>query len=279
MANTIYTSMMKAICDRATKCTVCGDNCVIDGANTCALCAYQSKIRLLSTFVPTSTRVKTPQELEKEAEDTAAGIPPVPCQGTCGELVRGKWDYCSACVKSVIAPWNVDITPVFGPVHISNAKIASDLQALEKYNIKRVVTIGFAKDVVVQQHPGIEYHRFELADDHTADIRSIFDEAFELTKLPGNTLIHCKAGVSRSASVVVAYLMTFGASYKLAYSYLNALRPILHINAGFHKVLVAFGEELAAKKQEHHRILNRLGVSPMSNEDIDALTDYYIANH
>jgi len=276
-----YTSIIDSIRESATKCFVCEEKAVlVKNKLICAVCEYRNHlVTKTGPFVPTSTRVKTEAELAKEAEDEADGFKPVPCAGTCGELVRGTWDYCSACVKSIIAPWNTDLTNVIGRVYISNAKNASDLTKLQKHNIARVVTIGTKESVPITEHPGVEYHRFDMEDHHQANIRSVFEPAFWLTKLPGNTLIHCKAGVSRSATVVIAYLMTFGASYRLAYNYLYSIRQILRVNIGFHEALSKYDEELRLEKQKRNELYIKLGMKIPTNAEIDLLTEAYIENH
>jgi hypothetical protein len=47
-------------------------------------------------------------------------------------------------------------------------------------------------------------------------------------------LVHCAAGISRSASVVIAYLMmTRGMTLAEAYQYAKSRRPIVEPNPGF----------------------------------------------
>ena len=57
----------------------------------------------------------------------------------------------------------------------------------------------------------------------------------------GNVLVHCVAGISRSASVVLAYLMwKENMSFEEALEYLKGLRPIVEPNDGFVKQLKDF---------------------------------------
>ena len=61
-------------------------------------------------------------------------------------------------------------------------------------------------------------------------------------------LVHCYAGVSRSASVVIAYLMNqHGMSLKDAYQYVKNKRYFIKPNEGFRKQLVQFQRELVLK--------------------------------
>ncbi|KAG2339355.1 phosphatases II [Suillus weaverae] len=59
----------------------------------------------------------------------------------------------------------------------------------------------------------------------------------------GKVLVHCAMGVSRSPTVVCAYLMsTQRLSAHAAIQYVRKRRPKIHPNYGFMKQLVAFGE-------------------------------------
>lgn len=49
----------------------------------------------------------------------------------------------------------------------------------------------------------------------------------------GNVLVHCYAGRSRSATIVIAYLMYSGASFKESLALLKNCRPIIQPNSGF----------------------------------------------
>ena len=57
----------------------------------------------------------------------------------------------------------------------------------------------------------------------------------------GRTLIACAAGVSRSTTLVIAYLLKREAlSLPLAYTMVKSVRPIVQPNFGFIRQLVEF---------------------------------------
>ncbi|KAG1836007.1 protein-tyrosine phosphatase-like protein [Suillus subalutaceus] len=59
----------------------------------------------------------------------------------------------------------------------------------------------------------------------------------------GKVLVHCAMGVSRSPTMVCAYLMsTQRLSAHAAIQYVRKRRPMIHPNYGFMKQLIAFGE-------------------------------------
>lgn len=58
-------------------------------------------------------------------------------------------------------------------------------------------------------------------------------------------LVHCVAGVSRSATLVIAYLMKFEyMSLRQAFYHVKAVRPIIRPNPGFWRQLIEYEVKL-----------------------------------
>ena len=78
----------------------------------------------------------------------------------------------------------------------------------------------------------------EVADDPGTDISEHFGECGGFiekgVQAGGRVLVHCFAGVSRSATVVVAYLITHrGMTYDQAIAVVREKRPKVNPNVGF----------------------------------------------
>ena len=86
-----------------------------------------------------------------------------------------------------------------------------------------------------------EYLRIDIPDLPSVNIVKHFDEAFQFiedARKEGTVLVHCYYGNSRSASVVIGYLMkTERMKFKEALEYLQMLRPGVNPNDGFEKQL------------------------------------------
>merc|ERR1719320_21687 len=124
--------------------------------------------------------------------------------------------------------------------------------------IKCVITMTPKKPTKVE---GIVYVQFPFEDAKESDISTCFKEAHKvienaLYKRKVGVLVHCNAGVSRSATVVVSYIMQ-----KLRLRYIDALtlvrkyRQVVYPNPGFAKQLQAlekrlFGENEDVKQKE-----------------------------
>jgi len=81
------------------------------------------------------------------------------------------------------------------------------------------------------------------------DMTQHFDEAItfieEQLNAGRNVLVHCHAGVSRSATIMIAYLMTKNQwGYKEALAYLRTKRKWVRPNPGFEKQLIGYEQKL-----------------------------------
>jgi protein-tyrosine phosphatase len=83
-----------------------------------------------------------------------------------------------------------------------------------------------------------------IGDDPSEDISRFFITAFHFIRQHlerGNVLVHCQAGISRSCTIVIAYLMQqMLISFKEAFSLVKSKRPIANPNKGFIKQLKKF---------------------------------------
>lgn len=104
--------------------------------------------------------------------------------------------------------------------------------------------------------PLVETMRISIDDLPTANISTHFekcvDKIAETKARGGKTLVHCMAGVSRSASIVLAYLMKYqNMTLRDAYHLLKARRPIIQPNVGFFRQLMDYEKRLFGKGTVH----------------------------
>ncbi|XP_022210958.1 dual specificity protein phosphatase 18 isoform X2 [Drosophila obscura] len=93
------------------------------------------------------------------------------------------------------------------------------------------------------------YLRVNAQDRSEVDLAKHFDEVADLieeVRLNGGcSLIHCVAGVSRSASLCLAYLMKHaGMSLREAYTHVQSIRPQVRPNSGFFQQLRRYEQQL-----------------------------------
>ena len=118
---------------------------------------------------------------------------------------------------------------------------------LEELNIKVVISALTEEEyddymIAKEDFPNIDWHRLVIDDDeserisdHFFKVHSIISKAVTDNK---NIIVHCAAGMSRSASLVIAYLMIENRwSYEETYNFVKNKRPIVDPNIGFVKQL------------------------------------------
>lgn len=94
------------------------------------------------------------------------------------------------------------------------------------------------------------YTSIILKDKSGQDIISHFMAAFGIIESAkkhenGRIFLHCKAGVSRSVTIAIAYLMhAYKWTLKKAWFYVRQRRPVIHPNRGFLAQLVEFERRL-----------------------------------
>ncbi|KAL9975475.1 hypothetical protein ACROYT_G012637 [Oculina patagonica] len=113
---------------------------------------------------------------------------------------------------------------VFDGIFLSEASTAMEEGQLQDLGITHVLNAAHGKKLYhVQTGPdyycesGIIYHGVPAMDMFTFELNRFFDEACDFIgkavgtkktgRLNGKILVHCKEGVSRSASLVLAYLV------------------------------------------------------------------------
>ncbi|TNV75405.1 hypothetical protein FGO68_gene10796 [Halteria grandinella] len=131
---------------------------------------------------------------------------------------------------------------------------ASEHEELVK-NVMKVGAILTVANDLEQKFAGgtIEYKQVDIIDSEEHDVKQHFKDCIafirRVTEVEGkNILVHCAAGVSRSASVVVAYIMV---SRKLrlkeAFAFVLEKRPCIKPNEGFMRQLEEFEKELISQ--------------------------------
>lgn len=117
---------------------------------------------------------------------------------------------------------------------------AVEVETLRKYNIRAVLSVGIECPMEL---PGDILGKFVPCLDLPETIfESVLDESIEFirrcTELEFPVLVHCNAGVSRSSSVVIGYLIReCHLPFDEAFRAVKLKRPAIQPNAGFLKFL------------------------------------------
>ena len=150
----------------------------------------------------------------------------------------------------------IDLTtePTFitDKILLGNGYNARNFYELEKNNVGLI--INCSTDIPNYFENYFKYERVEVRDILGADIsiylNSMADKIHKFIKnYDTRIFIHCFMGSSRSATIVIAYLMKYNNySRRDALNYLKELRPVVNINIDFFKQLNNYEKILNFKK-------------------------------
>ncbi|XP_060067093.1 dual specificity protein phosphatase 19-like [Ylistrum balloti] len=135
---------------------------------------------------------------------------------------------------------------------LSSQDVACDQEVLHNYNVTHILNVA----TFVDEHfpKSFTYKSIKIDDHPDFPISKKFDEAFKFIDKgrgtdEGVVLVHCNAGVSRAATIVIAYVMSReGMTLQHAYSHVKDKRPAIRPNDGFQSQLKAYAEELKNQK-------------------------------
>ncbi|CAI5718232.1 unnamed protein product [Hyaloperonospora brassicae] len=126
---------------------------------------------------------------------------------------------------------------------------ASNLEALAETKITHILCV--APSLPLKFPETFTYLQLKVADRPSVTISAFFDRAFDFIdsalSLRGKVLVHCFMGRSRSATIILAFLITrHGYTLSDALCALRRTRPQAQPNSGFYRELIA----LEAKQKQ-----------------------------
>uniref|UniRef100_A0A3B4BAG4 Dual specificity protein phosphatase 10 n=1 Tax=Periophthalmus magnuspinnatus TaxID=409849 RepID=A0A3B4BAG4_9GOBI len=141
------------------------------------------------------------------------------------------------------------ITPILPSLYLGNEQDAQDLRLLQRLNVGYILNVTTHLPLYHYDTGLFVYKRLPATDSNKQNLRQYFEEAFEFIEEAQQAgmglLIHCQAGVSRSATIVIAYLMKHTwMTMTDAYKYVKTRRPIISPNLNFMGQLLEFEEDL-----------------------------------
>lgn len=123
-------------------------------------------------------------------------------------------------------------------IYLGNFIDACRIGQLRENRIKRVLSVinHEMPDAVkkLYRDNGIEHYAFLVHDRPSQDLIPYLEPCYSILSDNVKTLVHCHMGISRSASIVIYYMMRFHElDYDAAYLYIRARRRYIQPNRGF----------------------------------------------
>jgi len=135
---------------------------------------------------------------------------------------------------------------------VTNTLFVSGIHAITEERLRELgitAIINVTTRVPKWDIPGIKSYKFPVKDHPKADLSVYFDSAADLIRRErangGKTLVHCHAGISRSPSICIAYMIKYKRKRLMkAYRHIRERRSIINPNPGFLSQLVHFQDYL-----------------------------------
>ncbi|KAL7210270.1 hypothetical protein ACSBR1_031772 [Camellia fascicularis] len=171
----------------------------------------------------------------------------------CKEPVAAAWRamYAMTCVKDSDFPCQIEEGLYLGSVGATVNKTA-----LKSLNVTHILTVA---NSLGPAHPNdFVYKVVSVPDRADINIAQYFDECFNFIdgakRMHGGVMVHCFAGISRSVTIVVAYLMKKrGMSLSEALEHVRSKRPMAAPNSGFMSQLHEFEISLRECRNEDRK--------------------------
>ncbi|XP_060934510.1 protein phosphatase Slingshot homolog 1 [Limanda limanda] len=163
-------------------------------------------------------------------------------------------------------------TLILDHVYLGSEWNASNLEELRDCGVGYILNVTREID---NFFPGMfAYHNVRVYDEDATDLLAHWNDTYNFIlkakKNNSKCLVHCKMGVSRSASTVIAYAMKeYGWSLEKAYNMVKQKRSIAQPNAGFMRQLAEYEGILDASKHRHNKLW-RPGTGEEGSEDLQA---------
>ncbi|XP_061103832.1 protein phosphatase Slingshot homolog 1-like isoform X2 [Conger conger] len=148
-------------------------------------------------------------------------------------------------------------TEIFEHVYLGSEWNASNLEELQTSGVRFILNVTREID---NFFPGLfEYHNIRVYDEEATDLLAYWNDTYKFIskakKAGAKCLVHCKMGVSRSASTVIAYAMKeYGWDLGQAFDYVKERRGVTKPNPSFMRQLEEYQGILLASKQRHNKL-------------------------
>ena len=147
-----------------------------------------------------------------------------------------------------------------GALYLGDLTAAQDIEYLKENKISCVLTVADIKALSLPKSIVSSYLRIPADDSVSFKLNAYYDQCFKFIQenrsRGKNVLVHCMAGISRSAAIVMGYLMaTENMNLESAYKFVRKKRTLAFPNMGFVKQLKDYEKQLKLKALRKQKTL------------------------
>ena len=162
-------------------------------------------------------------------------------------FILAKKEPMSNIIDNVIAQFNpkdnimilyYNISKITDNIYLSGVNGANNINKLNECNIKCILNCTKNELNYFENNNDMMYTRISIDDTFNQNIEKYFDSTYDFIEkcisMNKNILVHCHAGVSRSATILIAYFMRKNKmSYQEAYDFVKKSRDCINPNPDF----------------------------------------------
>ncbi|CAG2158651.1 unnamed protein product [Oppiella nova] len=160
---------------------------------------------------------------------------------------------------------------IFDYLYLGSEWNASNFEELKGKGVGKILNVTREID---NFFPGMfDYYNIRVYDDDSTEMLKYWDKTFRYIRKAkdegSKVLVHCKKGISRSASVVLAFVMK-ETGWKLdeAFEFVKNKRNCIRPNSGFLRQLEIYQGILDASKQRHNSLWRSKSETNLVSKDI-----------
>ena len=144
-------------------------------------------------------------------------------------------------------------------IYLGNIYDAQNIEKLLSMGIRKVLSL-ITETELLRYPPEIEHKLINIDDFPRQNIIQYFGECLLFIEDNKKVLVHCWAGASRSATIIIAYIMWKNQlEFMEAIKIIEQKRPIIKPNYGFVRQLEMF-EKLLKKNNYNINLINFKGI-------------------
>ena len=179
---------------------------------------------------------------------------------------KRKCNMCNQLINDYLftAHYSSHPSQILPGIYLGNYINANNLEEIRRLRINYI--LNCASDIKINNLPtDVKYCHLDMIDSPQLNIFQYFGKAFAFIesarKNNCNILIHCKLGISRSTSILIAYMIKhYGYSVKKSLDLIKSKRKQVNPNNGFINQLYSFERYIANSSKNYFYYKNHANI-------------------